>query len=173
MWLKLDLSGINFEFRILHYVKSTKEKWDDEWCSIGIAYQSGKWLNYVRDSDDTLLSCEIETILDNLSDLLDDRLEFSKQIEFIEPDFALIFNPKKDLTKDARYTYIAPGYEIEDIDMEWRIFFWNDGLTENYLSLRFYREDLIYLQKYLSLITGKISKRDIDVQKMIENGVLY
>jgi len=28
-------------------------------------------------------------------------------------------------------------------------------------------------QKYLSLITGKISKRNMDVQKMIENGVLY
>ncbi len=170
--LKLNLSTICFEFSISHYVRSTKERWDKEWCAVSVACRGGNWLNYVRNADETLLSCEVETILDHLEDLLNDRLHSSGQLAFIEPDFILILNPKKDLTKDAKYLYVAPGYEIQDIDMEWKIVFRDGKSNDHYLSLRFYREDLTHLQKYLSFITGKISQSDAEIQKMIESGVL-
>lgn len=173
MWFKINLSGIIFQIKILEYSKSTKEKWDEEWCNIEIGYKSEKWLDYMSTSDEMLLSSEIEMILGVLSDLLCDKLEKTQEMIFIEPDFHLVFNPQKDLTKDPKYTYISPGYEIEDIDMEWKIFFWDEGLTDNYLSLRWYREDLEKLQKYLMLVTSQITDDDQDIQKMIMDEILY
>ncbi len=119
------------------------------------------------------MSCEIEEILHNINNLLEDKLETPNEITFIEPDFTIIFNPKKDLTRDPRFVYIAPGHEIADIDMELRISFWNDGLTANYLSLRFFKEDISNLRNYLLLVTGEITEEDPIIQKMIKSGMYY
>ena len=57
--------------------------------------------------------------------------------------------------------------------MEWKIYFWSDGLTDNYISLTFDREDLKMLLNYLFLITGILEKDSETVNNMIQNGFLY
>lgn len=172
MWLKLDLSGTTFEFRVLNYNPTHTDNWYDQWCQINLACHRESWLNFSL-YDENLLSCEIDEILKSIDDLLNDRLNEPTELTFIEPDFTFIFNPKKDLTKDPRYTFVRPGYEIEDIDTELKISFWNGGLTANYLSLRFYRKDLLDLRNYLLLATRKITETDKSIQEMIKSGKYY
>ena len=66
-------------------------------------------------------------------------------IEPIEPDFKFILHPEEDLRNNPNYTYVRPGYEILDIYLEWRVYFWNEGLMDNYLTVVFDRND-IFLQ---------------------------
>ena len=53
------------------------------------------------------------------------------------------------------YTYIRPVCEIQDIYLEWKIFFWNHGLTENYLTITLYRDDIEMLRDYFSLVINQ------------------
>jgi len=34
--------------------------------------------------------------------------------------------------------------------MDWKIFFWNEGLTDNHLTVVFGREDIVKLRDYLA-----------------------
>lgn len=34
MWLRMDLEGIEFRFRIVGYKKSTKDNCYDKWCTV-------------------------------------------------------------------------------------------------------------------------------------------
>ncbi len=171
MWLKMDICGIIFQLCVRDYRDNPKE--DYEWCSIGISYASGQWLNYTRESDETLTSYEVKDILGNIKKLLNNEMTEPYELEFIEPDFHLIFNPQKDLREDPKYTYIKEGYEIEDIDMDWRIFFWDGGLTDNFLSLKFYRSDVEILCDYLKYVVGELSEESPQIQKLIQRGILY
>lgn len=108
-----------------------------------------------------------------LDDLLTDRLSEVKTIECIEPDFNFILHPKRDLRNDPKYTYIKKGYEIADIYLEMKIFFWNGGLTDNYLSLTFDRNDIQYLKNYLLWVTGERHKNDSEIVDMISKGILF
>ena len=53
----------------------------------------------------------------------------------MEPDFNFVLTPKQDVRLNPKVLYVRPGCEIVDIDMEWKISFWHDGLTANYLSV--------------------------------------
>ena len=171
MWLKLNLDGTILYFNVRGYRKSTDSNWTDEWCSVEINVRSGNWLSYSQ-SGELLLACEVEEILSLFKDLIEDKITESKEVEFIEPDFKFILNPKKDLRDDPRYTYVKPGHEIVDIDAEFRVFFWDGGLTANYLSLRMDREDITAFITYLSVITKQINKADDSVQSLIKDGNL-
>ena len=50
-----------------------------------------------------------------LSDLLDGKVSEPREIPMTEPDFVFMLYPQKDLRTDPKYTYVAPGYEIQDI----------------------------------------------------------
>lgn len=172
MWFKLDLCGIEMNMRIKEYEPSDKEKWDYQWCRVDFSFIGESWLNYQKANDEVLLSCEVEELAHSLDDLLNDKLSEIKTIECIEPDFNFILHPKRDLRNDPKYTYIQKGYEIADIYMEMKIFFWHEGLTDNYLSVTFDRNDLQSLRNYLFLIIGKIDKEDSVIKEMISEGVL-
>jgi hypothetical protein len=89
-----------------------------------------------------LLSAEVEEIEENLTLLLEDKLEQEKLLEFLEPDFQMTLYPTTDL------------YGIK---LEWRIYFWDEGTpTENHIALAMYREDITYLRDYLRLVTRMI-----------------
>ncbi|MCR5015963.1 MAG: hypothetical protein K6A75_05255 [Ruminococcus sp.] len=171
MWLYLKLDGIEFHFRVKNYRKSTREKWNIEWCRVDLTVHSENWLNYQLSSD-ILLACEVEEIRERISDLLEDKIKVQEVMKFIEPDFTFVLNPKKDLRDDSKYSYVAPGYEIVDIDAEFQIHFWNDGLTANYLSLCFDRNDLECLLVYLRCITNEIQTDDEMLQKLIADDVI-
>ena len=171
MWLKLNLDGIKLYLKITGYKESTNSNWTDEWCGVELNVQSGNWLSYSQ-SGELLLACEIEEILSLFKDLIEDKITETKEVEFIEPDFKFVLNPKKDLRDDPRYTYVKPGHEIVDIDAEFRVFFWDGGLTANYLSLRMDREDITAFITYLNVITKRINKADDSVQLLLNNGIL-
>ncbi|MEG0546666.1 MAG: hypothetical protein RR552_05710 [Oscillospiraceae bacterium] len=172
MWLKIDLEGIDFHFRISNYKKSTSN-WGDEWSRIDLTLQSRKWLDYQIVNDELLLMCEIETLRDNIKALLSDEIDKIERVECIEPDLTFVFFPKYDLRNDSKYTYVAPGYEIVDIHMELEVAFWNGGLTANRLMLSFDRSDLEIFLCYLDLITKQLEIQDKKVIGLIDNGTLY
>jgi len=174
MWLKLDIDGIIFHFRICGYRKSTKE-WDSEWSREDLTLQSKSWLNYQIVNDELLLMHEVEELHEKIESLLTDKIVSVETMECIEPDLTFVFQPKQDLRNDPKYSYVAPGYEIVDIGMELSIAFWNEGegLTANRLTIAFDRSDLEKMLCYLELIIGKKSQNDEMVQKMIKEGSLY
>ena len=102
------------------------EEWDSEWCRCDFLFASGDWLNYHKENDEVLLC--------------------------IEPDFVFELYPQMDLREDPKYTYVQPGYEIQDIYVEWKIYFWHGGLTDNYLTITLGREDIARLRDYLKLV---------------------
>lgn len=56
--------------------------------------------------------------------------------------------------------------------MDMQIFFWNEGLTDKFLSLTFDRDDIQYLRNDLYLIIKEIDKEDSKIREMIEKGNL-
>ncbi|MDO4543507.1 MAG: hypothetical protein Q4C01_03050 [Clostridia bacterium] len=159
MWLKLDIDGIIFHFRICDYRKSTEE-WYDEWSSENLTLQSKSWLNY-QINGALLLTCEVEELHEKIESLLTDKMVSVETMECIEPDLTFVFQPKQDLRN-------------VDIGMELSIAFWNGGLmTANRLTIAFDRSDLEKMLCYLELIIGKKSKDDEMVKKMIKDGCLY
>lgn len=173
MWLKIDLDGIDVQMRINGYKPSTHEDWDSQWCKVDFSFSSGDWLNYHKEQDEVLLSCEVEELADSIAKLLRDELTEMKEISCIEPDFNFYLYPKRDLREDPKYTYIREGCEIADIYMEWAISFWHDGLTGNYLTLTLCNDDMRLLLNYLNLTTGKLSEDADEVVQMIKDGHLY
>ena len=172
MWLKLDLEGIMFHFRIRDYKKSSQE-WEGEWSREDLILQSKEWLNYQISDDELLLMCEVEELCTKIESLLADHIMSVETMECIEPDLTFVFHPKADLRDNPKYTYVAPGHEIVDIDMELVVAFWDDGLTGNRLSMTLDRSALEKLLCYLKLVMGKNQSTNEDVQKLVSQGVIY
>lgn len=170
MLFQLSLDGIKWYFKVKGYRKST-DNWCDEWCHVEFTVQSHAWLNYTQ-SGELLLACEVEEMISVFEDLLEDRINETKTLEFIEPDLKFLIHPKKDLREDPNYTYVKPGHEIVDVSVDLQISFWDGGLTANYLSLAMDREEILLLTKYLRLVMGQLSKDDTFVQDMLKNGSL-
>lgn len=173
MWLKLDLMGVDFHLQISDYASTTNENWDSKWCITNLSIISGNWLNYMIENNEVLLSFEVKELAEKLEQLLNDRLNEIVEIECIEPDFKFILYPKTNMRNNPKYEYIQEGYEIEDIKMEWIVYFWNGYLTNNYLSMEFDRDDIEYLSKYLNMIIGKIDKQSEEINEMVYRGLLY
>lgn len=172
MWLKLDLSGINLSMQIKNYRKTSEEDWLSVWCKTDFSFVADKWLNYCEDDSEVFLAREIEDLAKSLDDLLNDRLTAPTEFNCIEPDFNFILNPKKDLRLDPKVLYVRPGCEIVDIDMEWKISFWHDGLTANYLSVTLNRTDIESLLLYLRLVMGEVRESSPEIKALISKGVI-
>lgn len=173
MWFKIDLNGIILQLQFREYRPSKKEIWDEQWCKTDFSFASEPWLNYHQENGEVFLSCEVEELADRIDKLLHDRLQEKTEVELIEPDFHFILYPKRDLRNDPKYAYIKPGHEIADIYMKWTVTFWNEGLTDNYLSVTLDRADMEYLLNYLHLVMGKLSRKDSLIADMIDKGIIY
>lgn len=152
MWFEIDASGIEVKLQINGYKPTDKDNWDSEWCRCDFLFASGDWLNYHKENDEVLLCSEVEELADAFTELLDNKLSEVKKIICIEPDFVFELYPQMDLREDPKYTYVQPGYEIQDIYVEWKIYFWHGGLTDNYLTITLGREDVARLRDYLKLV---------------------
>ena len=173
MWLKLNLDGIVLSLRIRQYKKVEADDWDSTWCKTDFSFISEPWLKYIKEDGEVLLAREVDDLTEALEKLLTDRLSAPTEFACIEPDFIFELNPKEDLRNNPRYTYIQPGHEIVDIDLEWKVFFWHGGLTGNYLSVALTRPDIECLLTYLKIVTGQLSEKDTEVQTLIAKGILY
>ena len=152
--MQIDAAGITIDLLIKGYRKSTKHNWDDLWCRCDFSFTSNNWLNYTSVDNEVLLSCEIEELEQSLTKLLDGKITEKTVIEPIEPDFKFILFPEEDLRNNPNYTYVQPGYEILDIYLEWRVYFWNEGLTDNFLTVTLGREEIVTLRDYLRSVIG-------------------
>lgn len=154
MALQIETGGIRIRYTIKDYVPSREDDWFGQWCRCDYSFLSGDWLSYSKTDDEVFLCREVEKLEKVLSALLDDKLNEPVTISCVEPDYTFILYPKRDLRKDPHYTYISPGNEFSDIYLEWKIRFWNQGLTDNYLTVTLKREEIVLLRDYLSSVIG-------------------
>ena len=155
MWFEIDASGIKIKLQINGYKPTNKENWDSEWCRCDFLFTSGDWLNYHKENDEVLLCSEIDELAETLTELLDNKILEEREILCIEPDFIFKLYPETDLRDNPQYTYIQPGYEIQDIYLEWRIYFWYEGHTDNYLTITFDQDKIESFRDYLVLVRSR------------------
>ena len=153
MELRLDLDGIVATLQITDYCATAKDDYmSDEWCGCKLRIVSEGWLDYNQEGE-LLLSCEVEELRNEFNNLLNGKIHSIKEISFTEPDFEFVLIPIQDVRKNPDVLYCAPGFEFTDISVEWKIHFWNGGLTANFLSLTLDRDDLMQFTDYLSKVT--------------------
>lgn len=152
MCLVIDARGITVTLKINDYQPSVDEGWESQWCRCDHSFCSGDWLHYSRENDEILLSREVEELADKLTGLLNGELPEITELRCMEPDYVFRLHPGRDLRQDPRYTYIQPGYEFADIYVEWQVFFWYEGLTDNFLTVTLGREEIVQLRDYLSSV---------------------
>lgn len=172
MRLRLDLEGIIMELEIRNYKREPCDDGYSAWCNTDYSFRSEPWLNYCKTGDEIFLSSEIANFMIELDALLSDRLEEPEEFTFAEPDFSFYLKPKKILQGGSSAIYAPQGDKEIDIDMELRISFWNDGLTANYLSVTFDREDIECFFIYLKLVTGEITTDHPRVIHLMKKGIL-
>lgn len=170
LWLKLNLDGIKLLFKIAGYGRKTGD-WCDEWCDVEVSIIADNWLHYTQ-SGELLLACEVRDLLAQFEDLISNKILEPKELEFVEPDFTIKLNPQKDLRNDLAHPYVAEVHEFVDIDAEFKVFFWDDVLTANYLSLCLDREDILAFVTYLKLVTKQINKDDPEAHALMKNGYI-
>lgn len=147
MWFEIDLSGVRVMFRVTGYRATDKNDWDSAWCSCDFSFSFGNCLDYHRENCEVLLASEIDELEREFSKLLAGELSNPEDIVCVEPDFVFKLYPQRDL-KD----YSQCGCPVQDIYLEWRIYFWDGDITENYFSLTFGREDIERFRDYLSSV---------------------
>jgi hypothetical protein len=149
MGLELDVSGVKIELEISGYKPVQDSTWYSEWCRCNFRFSSGDWLNYHKENEEVLLCCEVDKLAEILTDFIENKFLEDKEISFAEPDF--IFR----LYAEVRH---KNQQEVEalsnSIDLEWRVYFWEEQgganyLTANYISLLLGQDDIVSLRDYL------------------------
>ncbi len=149
MVFERDFNGIQVMLRIDNYQAPSKHDFGDVWCDCGYSFRFGDIIHYYKDHDELLMPEEIDELAAVLSKLLDGAVTEPCEFPMTEPDFVFWLYPEKNLRNDSKYTYIAPGCEIQDIYVAWRIFFWNGGLTKNFLTITLNRADITAFRDFL------------------------
>lgn len=150
MCLKLNLGDIIVTFKVSGYHKNRTNDWDAEWCKIDLTLQAGDWLNYRIINDETLLCCEIDSIVSDLTALKWNAFEDIKIAHFIEPDFEFRYVPGK---RKMAYT------------VSWIINFWDNkkALTSNFIHLELDAMDIANLLNYLRHIQSESKKEYVPI----------
>lgn len=158
MWFNLDANGIMIRLQINKYHPTSDEEgeeWYSHWCEVDYSFTSKDWLNYHGNQDEVLLSGEVEMLEKALTALLRDQIPEVEVFSCVEPDFKFILHPKRDRRKDG--VICRPGLEIADIYLEWEIYFWDEGLTDNHLTIVLERNSIRAFRDYLSdIIRSKL-----------------
>ena len=146
------IDGMELMLKIRGYQFSTDDNYDDAWCECDFRFHFEGVVDYHREKYEVLLSSEVDILDEKLTELLEGKISETSYTSMTEPDFIFILKPQEDLRNNPNFVYVAPGYEIKDIEMEWRVYFWHDGLTENYLSVTLFRDDIVALRDYIRSI---------------------
>lgn len=100
---------------------------------------------------------EIKEINRKLIKLLDNNLDEIETLEFIEPDLQIVLRPAHDIRESGKYSYVKPGYEIEDIRADFLLFPLIDGaFTDQYYCMPLYREEIKAFTNYLTDVISKL-----------------
>lgn len=146
-----NLSGIELELDVRGYKRHTDSF--DMWCKCDFSLRSGQWLNYWFKNDETLTSWEIDNLRDSLGKLLEGRMKKPERIICLEPDFDFTLYPGYKHRPES-YEIESFVHEIKDIYVDWRVYFWDSGLSDNYISLKLYRDDIKALYEYLESVAS-------------------
>lgn len=144
------IGGIEIMLRIDNYRSPSIKGFENSWCDCGYSFKLGDVLQYHKNHDEILMSEEVDLLVDSFTDLLNGKIETPTELSMTEPDFVFWLYPIKDLRTDPKYTYIAPGYEMQDVYAEWRIYFWNNGITDNFLSITLDRDNIVSFRDFLN-----------------------
>lgn len=93
---------------------------------------------------------EIILLEKELTGLINSSFKSSKHISLIEPDFSFVLHPSR-LVKNN----ISGELITIDCYAEWRVNFWNKGLTDNFLSIELDNKEIIKLRDYLRKVINK------------------
>lgn len=154
MWVKLGLCGIVLSLQVNGYQKTGEDSWYDTWCAVDFSVTSEPWLCYHMHNEEVLLASEIDHLSNALHALLHGRLSAPMNFSCVEPDFNFVLNPQKGGC------------------MDWKISFWHNGLTANYLSVELGRADIESLYIYLMVITGAIKPDAPEVIRQRNQGII-
>ena len=172
MKLRLELSGIIVQLQIRDYDPGLKDDRFNAWCKVDFSFSSEPWLNYEQNDAEVFVSYEVSDLYFILKRLLCGELTEIEELDMREPDFNFTLHPKFDIRNNPRVAYVAPGHEIIDIFMDWRVCFWHNGLTPNYLSVSLERKEIQYLCNYFGLVIGQLSETNPAILNMLDTGVL-
>lgn len=158
MAFSLNIDGMEIYLNIKGYEKTNSENWHDTWCMVDFAFKFQGCIDYSKNDVEILLAYEVESLEEILTDLLEDRLQQTKELySFIEPDFNFELYPKHKITdENPEVLYVRPGHEMIDVSADWIVNLWSDGaLTANCFTIAMDREDIKKLRDYLrSIING-------------------
>lgn len=120
------------------YQKSTKERWDVQWCKVDFRVISD-FMNYHIPSAEILLSCEVESLVSQIDNLIHGRR--TENISCIEPDLEFEFFPASS-ENDCCGEY-----------MEIIIGFWSKGaFTADNLHICLDKKEAELLINYLKMV---------------------
>ena len=150
MVFEREIRGIRIMLRIDGYRDPSEIGYGDVWCDCAYSFRFGDVLRYEAEHEELFMPREVDELEKALTELLDGTVSEPLEIPLTEPDFVFTLYPEEDLRQDPSCVFVAPGHEIRDVRVEWRIFFWNDGLTDNYLTITLEREDAAAFWDFLS-----------------------
>lgn len=172
MKLRLDLRGIIVQLQIRDYDPGLKDDRFNAWCKVDFSFSSEPWLNYEQNDAEVFVSYEVSDLYFILKRLLCDELTEIEELDVMEPDFNFTLHPKFDIRNNTKVAYVTPGHGMRDISMDWRVCFWHNGLTPNYLSVSLERKEIQYLCNYFGLVIGQLSETNPAILNMLDTGVL-
>lgn len=114
MALSLNIDGMEIYLDIKGYEKTNSENWDDTWCNVDFSFRFQGCINYSKNDAEILLACEVESLEEILTELLEDRLQQTKSVySFIERDFNFELYPKhKIMDENPEVLYVREGHEM-------------------------------------------------------------
>lgn len=157
MAFNLNVDGMEIYLNINGYEKTNSDNWDSTWCQVDFSFMFPDCINYSKNNDEVLLACEIESLENGLTNLLENRIDKKTLLSFIEPDFNFELYPRHLITdEDPNVIYVRPGYESIDVSANWIVNLWSCGaLTDNYFSVALGRDDITQLRDYLRSVLSE------------------
>lgn len=137
--LKLNVEGIEVSLEIKDYKKSLSSY--DGWSTFSYSLKSGDWLNFHVENEPILANCEIEDFEEFLTKVINGKILESREVTFIEPDFEFVLDVI-DKTEDGEF-YVL---------LDWKFYFYYNGITCNYLSISLDMSEIIKLRDYFRFV---------------------
>lgn len=143
MGLVLDVNGIKIK---MHLEKCDDAQTGTVYFKHDISFSSDNWLNFNIDNGaERIFPSSIEEIAKALTEQADNKLTDVKEVICIE--LAMIF--KLYPQTQAKDYYGNDNGDIQDIRTELQVYFWNDRLTANHLTVVLGRDEITKLRDYL------------------------
>jgi|GEM_PF-2814815 len=148
MWLKLNSHACEIHFRLRGYRWMEDTDWDN-WCLVDLHVTSLSGVNYGLYDDPALECVEVTELEERVDATLRGEGVSGEIMEMIEPYMTFEFCPRKEFVKGNPQRIIY-----------WRIILWDEGPTEDYISMCLDSEAIEYLSLYLKYARNALKQSD-------------